>query len=171
MIAEYERPQLPSVKLQLGSTFHEYNELALQYGFLVLFSIAVPVVPLLALLNNLIEFRTDALKIIYASRRVKAEAAAGIGAWGKALRAISLTAVVCNVLYVGLTSDFFQRLSERDAAWERIWPRVVALLIFEHVLILLKLLIDFVVPDVSVALRTRITRDEYLADHPEIVAA
>ena len=64
IISDFERVPNKSIKQGLGSTFYEYNELALQYGYIVMFSIALPVAPALALANNLVEVRSDALKMI-----------------------------------------------------------------------------------------------------------
>ena len=53
--------------------FDDYTELMIQYGYVVFFSAAFPLVPLLALLNNLIEVRSDAFKLCFLARRPKAE--------------------------------------------------------------------------------------------------
>ncbi len=62
LIAEYERVPIKSVRKGLGSTFYEYNELVIQYGYIVMFSAAFPLGALLALANNLVEFRSDVVK-------------------------------------------------------------------------------------------------------------
>ena len=45
----------------------EYLELAIQYGFITLFVAAFPLAPLFALINNILEIRLDATKVIIAS--------------------------------------------------------------------------------------------------------
>ena len=42
--------------------YEEYIELAIQFGFITLFSTAFPLAPLCALINNLFEIRVDAQK-------------------------------------------------------------------------------------------------------------
>jgi len=49
--------------------FDDYNELAIQFGFITLFVAAFPLAPLFALWNNLIEIRTDSWKILTSYQR------------------------------------------------------------------------------------------------------
>ncbi len=41
----------------------------IQYGFIVLFAAAFPLAPLLAAVNNMVEIRTDAIKLLRATVR------------------------------------------------------------------------------------------------------
>jgi hypothetical protein len=61
--------------------FSEYLEMILQYGFLVLFVAAFPLAPLFALLNNLLEIRLDAKKLVFNFRRPPAMRAEDIGVY------------------------------------------------------------------------------------------
>ena len=51
----------------------------IQFGYVTFFSWAFPLAPALALLNNIVETRTDARKILHHSRRPIAHKAGGIG--------------------------------------------------------------------------------------------
>ena len=164
LIGEFERPLVKSEKQGLGSTFYEYNELALQYGYLVLFSILLPAAPVLALANNLIEVRSDALKTIYASRRTRAEAACDIGPWARALRVLSFVGLACNLGLLAVTSDFFDQLAVYAPWFGSTGARLGTVILAEHVLLGLKLLIDFVVPDVPSKVRVRLHREEFVCD-------
>jgi hypothetical protein len=118
----------------------------------------------LALANNLIEVRTDALKTIYASRRTRAEAASDIGPWARALRALSFMGLACNLALLAVTSDFFDQLA-LYAPWFETWgARLGTAILAEHILVGLKLLIDFVVPDVPSKVRVRLHREEFVTD-------
>ena len=163
LIGEFERPLVKSEKQGLGSTFYEYNELALQYGYLVLFSILLPAAPVLALVNNLIEIRSDAFKTIYASRRTRAEAACDIGPWSRALKTLSFLGLACNLALLAVTSDFFDQLALYAPWFEATGARLGTAILAEH-LLGLKLLIDFVVPDVPSKVRVRLHREEYVSD-------
>jgi hypothetical protein len=46
------------------SLFYEYLEMVLQFGFVTIFVAAFPLAPLFALINNALEIRLDAMKII-----------------------------------------------------------------------------------------------------------
>lgn len=41
----------------------EYEEMVIQFGFLALFGVAFPLAPLFAWINNVIEIRSDGLKV------------------------------------------------------------------------------------------------------------
>jgi hypothetical protein len=59
----------------------DYNEMAIQIGFMTMFAVALPIGPLLALLNNLLELRIDAGKLTRHTRRPHFRAAEDIGSW------------------------------------------------------------------------------------------
>lgn len=46
------------------STYEDYLELYIQFGYVVLFAAVSPLTALLALLNNILEIRIDAFKVL-----------------------------------------------------------------------------------------------------------
>jgi Calcium-activated chloride channel len=56
-------------------------ELALQFGFFAMFGMAAPITALINLVNNVVETRTDAFKILVVSQRPDAADASDIGSW------------------------------------------------------------------------------------------
>ncbi|XP_070190756.1 anoctamin-4-like isoform X3 [Littorina saxatilis] len=92
------------------SLFYEYLEMVLQFGFLTIFCAAFPLAPLFALLNNIVEIRVDATKLLTQLRRPVADRAATIGIWYSVLYAISRFAIITNAFIIALTSDFIPRL-------------------------------------------------------------
>jgi DNA topoisomerase IA len=50
-------------------TFHQLIYAVIQYGFITLFAAAFPLASLLAVINNMIEIRTDAFKVLTAHNR------------------------------------------------------------------------------------------------------
>jgi len=110
-----------------------------------MFSPALPGVALLALLNNLVEIRSDAHKLLRLSRRCHAlpiSPFVGIGAWRRIITLLTCAGIVTNVLLIVYTTDLFDRLEARG------WPQLAIAFIAEHILLALKLLTDWVVPDV-----------------------
>ncbi|XP_023288562.1 anoctamin-4 [Orussus abietinus] len=89
--------------------FDEYLEMILQYGFVTLFVAAFPLAPLFALLNNIVEIRLDAYKMVKEARRPLAERVEDIGAWFGILRGVTYAAVVSNAFVIAYTSDFIPR--------------------------------------------------------------
>ena len=51
------------------SPFEDYNEMILQLGFVSFFAVAFPLCPLMALVNNIVEIRSDAFKLLKAHQR------------------------------------------------------------------------------------------------------
>ena len=79
----------------------DFIELFVQFARVILFAAAMPIIaPLSALINNLFEIRTDALKLLVGSRRPKIETAAGIGAWSFAFNCVSMLAIVTNIVLI-----------------------------------------------------------------------
>lgn len=70
-------------------TFADYLELFLQFGYTFLFSSAYPMAAFWALLNNVIELRTDAFKMCRIFQRPFAEPANSIGAWQVSISLLS----------------------------------------------------------------------------------
>lgn len=69
----------------------------IQYGFITLFVAAFPLAPLFALINNIIEIRLDAYKMITNTRRPLALRAQDIGAWQGILQSITYLSIATNV--------------------------------------------------------------------------
>ena len=74
-----------------------YFFVVLQFGFITIFVAAFPLAPLFALLNNWIEIRLDARKLICETRRPVADRAQNIGIWYEILDALVQIAVITNV--------------------------------------------------------------------------
>uniref|UniRef100_A0A336K6N3 Anoctamin n=1 Tax=Culicoides sonorensis TaxID=179676 RepID=A0A336K6N3_CULSO len=89
----------------------EYLEMVIQFGFVTLFCIAFPLAPLLALLNNIIEVRVDAKKLIRCYRRVITEDVKDIGIWYGILDWIVKISGLVNGLIIAFTSDFIPKLA------------------------------------------------------------
>ena len=69
----------------------------LQFGFITIFVAAFPLAPFFALLNNWIEIRLDARKLVCQMRRPVAHRAENIGIWYDILDALVQVAVITNV--------------------------------------------------------------------------
>nr|XP_020455350.1 anoctamin-6 isoform X2 [Monopterus albus] len=90
--------------------FYEYLEMVIQFGFVTLFVASFPLAPVLALINNVIEIRLDAWKMLTQFRRFTPEKAQDIGAWQPILQAITIMAVATNAMIIAFTSDMIPRL-------------------------------------------------------------
>ena len=82
------------------STFGEFNEMAVQYGYLALFAPAFPLAPLFALINNIFEIRIDAVKFCTVHRRPRVRQSEDIGAWFDVLNILGFLAVITNATMI-----------------------------------------------------------------------
>uniref|UniRef100_A0A673HPQ4 Anoctamin n=1 Tax=Sinocyclocheilus rhinocerous TaxID=307959 RepID=A0A673HPQ4_9TELE len=98
------------IKTDRFSLFNEFLEMVIQFSFTTIFVAAFPLAPLLALLNNIIEIRLDAIKMVSLERRLVPTKANDIGVWTDVLEAIGVLAVIANGLVIGISSDFIPRL-------------------------------------------------------------
>jgi len=94
--------------------FYEYLEMIIQYGFVTLFVAAFPLGPLFALLNNILEIRIDANKLVTGTRRPPASPAANIGVWEGILHVVSILSVVTNGLVIAVTSSYITKRVYQD---------------------------------------------------------
>ncbi|VDO12932.1 unnamed protein product [Rodentolepis nana] len=81
----------------------DYLEMFIQFGFVSMFTCAFPVCGLLAFLNNILEIRSDAYKLLTSFRRPFAETANGIGVWEQAFEIVSYVAIAVNVGLIGVS--------------------------------------------------------------------
>lgn len=95
------------------SLFNEYLEMVLQYGFVTIFVAAFPLAPFFALLNNVLEVRFDANKLLRFHRRPVTQRVRDIGVWYRILDCIGKLSVITNGFIIAFTSEFIPRLVYR----------------------------------------------------------
>jgi hypothetical protein len=139
---------------QYEGTFADYDELIIQFGFVVLFVVVFPAAPILALLNNVIEFRLDASKLMSFTRRPHPKGTFDMGTWYSILNLLSWVMVISNTALI-IFSSTQARAIPNDLRW-------VSFVIVEHILIGIKLLIEFFVPDVPTDVEERLARQEVI---------
>ncbi|KAK3745062.1 hypothetical protein QZH41_014558, partial [Actinostola sp. cb2023] len=103
---------LQDIELLRTDTFADYLELFLQFGYTFLFSSVYPMATFWALLNNVIEIRTDAFKMCRIYQRPFAMPSSSIGAWQSAFEAMSVIAVITNCALIGMAANTAHWLPE-----------------------------------------------------------
>lgn len=135
-------------------TSYDYLELLIQFGYVFLFAAVFPLAPLLALANNALEVRSDALKLCAAYQRPNQRAARGINsAWLKAFEVMGVLGVVsnCALLVVdNLAPD----------AGHNLEMTLLAVSI-EHVILAAVLLVAYVVPDMPRDVHVKLLKKHY----------
>jgi len=129
-------------------TLDEYSEMVIQYGYITLFASAFPLAPLMAVINNIIEIRTDAFKLLSSTRRPDYKGASDIGVWYTVLEILGVLAVVTNCLLVGFSFNAIsQNFTTVNPGLERF--QVFAIIVcMEHAILFIKYVISTIVPDV-----------------------
>lgn len=136
-------------------TFDDYLELFLQFGYVSLFSCVYPLAAVFAVLNNVTEIYSDALKMCQVFKRPFSVPAANIGVWQLAFETMSVISVVTNCALIGMSpqvSTFFP-----DSSAELIML-VVGI---EHVILALKFILTFVIPDLPREIQIKLARLEF----------
>ncbi|KAF5304573.1 hypothetical protein FQA39_LY09624 [Lamprigera yunnana] len=90
--------------------FYEYLEMVLQYGFVTIFVTAFPLAPLFALINNILEMRLDAQKLIKYYRRPVPQRVKDIGIWLPVMDVLGRISVVSNAFIIAFSSHFIPQL-------------------------------------------------------------
>ena len=88
---------------------YEYLKVTLQFCSVTIFVSAFPLAPFFALINNWVEVRLDAQKLLCDSRRVRAERANDIGIWFPILQLVAKFSVILNAFHIAFTSDLVER--------------------------------------------------------------
>jgi len=156
--AEVESKMMPYT-----SAFDDYNEMAIQFGYLTLFAAAFPLAPLAALINNIVEMRTDAFKILNTMQRPNPKGANSIGYWKDILEIISYLAVASNCCLIFITSTTVDSFLANYGIYSRVWMAVGA----EHLVIVIKFILSKVIPDTPHWVREAYLRKEYLKEVAE----
>lgn len=87
---------------EYNSTYEDYLEMYIQFGYVVLFASVAPLAALAALINNVIEIRLDAFKLCKMYKRPLAKRAKNTGAWLLAFETLLVMSIItnCGLLYL-----------------------------------------------------------------------
>lgn len=138
---EYLKPSYSAsigVELEDG-LFDDCLELALQFGMIMMFACAFPLAFAFAALNNITEIRTDALKLLAMYKRPFPRAATTIGAWLNIFQFLIVMSICTNCALLVWLYD-------QEGKW-KIEPGLAAILVMEHILLLLKFGFSRLVPE------------------------
>lgn len=119
--------------------FDDFLELTLQFGMIMMFACAFPLTFLFAVVNNIMEMRTDALKLLVMHRRPVPRAAATIGAWLNIFQFLIVMSICTNCVLLVCLYD-------AEGKW-KLEPGLAAILIMEHILLLIKFGFSRFVPE------------------------
>jgi len=158
-LEEYEKQGKLGV---YSGTIDEYSEMVIQYGYITLFAASFPLAPFLAVLNNIVEIRTDALKLITSMARPSYKGAKDIGTWYNLLEIVGYVSVITNSFLIGFT---FKSTGSVFTGGDTHFKALAFTMILEHVIILFKFLLAYIVPDVPGDIKKALSKQNYVRDN------
>lgn len=130
-----------SSQLEMDSydgVFDDYFELVRQFSQITLFAAAFPLGAALAALNNCIEVKADAYKLVHMTRRAAPRRALNIGAWIRAFEFISISSIMTNLGIITVTASYASSVVGRD-------EEMFYMLVIEHILLLVRTIFQTVI--------------------------
>lgn len=92
-------------RLATYEVYTDYVEMAIQFGYIVLFAVAFPLSPLVAFLSNVIEIRSDLFKLCYVVRRpVPRLGLLENHTWVSVFRVMVIASVMTNALLFAVSA-------------------------------------------------------------------
>ncbi|XP_017159931.1 anoctamin-8 isoform X2 [Poecilia reticulata] len=137
-------------------TFQDYQEMFVQFGYVVLFSSAFPLAAMCALINNIIEIRSDAFKLCTGLQRPFGVRVESIGQWQTAMEAMGLIAIIVNCYLIGQCGQL-----QRLFPWLSPEMAIISIVILEHFAILLKYVIHVAIPDIPTWVKEEMAKLDY----------
>lgn len=138
-------------------TLNEYTEKVLQYGYLMMFAVSMPLAPLIVLMTHVMDRYVDSKRMLWLYRRPVAYIAQDIGVWYYILELLNVCGVITNALLIAFTSTWrIENLSTLSS-------KLAFILIFEHAVFSLKYLISALIPDMPGSVKLALRQEKYLA--------
>ncbi|XP_068599246.1 anoctamin-8 [Brachionichthys hirsutus] len=148
--------EMESCMQTCADPFQDYQEMFVQFGYVVLFSSAFPLAAMCALINNIIEIRSDAFKLCTGLQRPFGVRVESIGQWQTVMEAMGLIAIIVNCYLIGQCGQL-----QRLFPWLSPEMAIVSIVILEHFAILLKYVIHVAIPDVPTWVQEEMAKLDY----------
>jgi len=129
-------------------------ELMVQFGFQTLFISALPGATLIAYINNHLQLRYDAEKMLCDTQRVFPKGCEDIGTWQSVFELMATLAVIANSALVAFTMNIFDNYS----LVFRFWLFISA----QWFIFTMQTVIRIVIPDEPVHVLIQIAREKFI---------
>ncbi|KAL0278801.1 UNVERIFIED_CONTAM: hypothetical protein PYX00_000506 [Menopon gallinae] len=148
--------ELESNLFKYDGTFEDHLEIFIQMGYVVLFSSAFPMAAFCALVNNLIEIRSDAFKLCFIFQRPFGQRVANIGSWQNAMELMGIIAVLVNCALIGLSGQVHRMFPEMSTT-----QTILLIVALEHIVLIVRFLISYSIPDLPEWVATEMAKVEF----------
>jgi Calcium-activated chloride channel len=115
----------------------DYIEIVMRYGYVALFGAALPMLPLLALIEILIKIRVDAWTLCSLKKRPDPIRSSTIGVWKSIMLTIAYAGTLTNSGIIFITTDLIDFIPQK----------ILGFIFLEHLLLLGMCLIRIAIPD------------------------
>lgn len=142
-----------------------YESATVQFGFIVLFSVAFPLAPILATIHNIIQWRIDAHNLLIRYKRPFARQAANIGVWDNWVVTLAYIGIAMNALIISFTSEYlFNNIAgfSEKTSNEQWLIRLAFVIVFEHSVLFAHFLIMKLVPTMPERAIVSLKRQAYI---------
>ncbi|XP_039192227.1 anoctamin-10 [Crotalus tigris] len=136
-------------------TFDDYLELFLQFGYVSLFSCVYPLAAIFAVLNNITEMYSDALKMCSVFKRPFSEPTANIGVWQMAFQTMTVISVITNCILIGMSSQVNALFPDSKS------ELIIIVVLAEHLALAVKFLMSYVIADKPQDIQIKLERLEF----------
>ncbi|CAG8436167.1 9494_t:CDS:10 [Diversispora eburnea] len=143
----------------------EYEEMVVQFGFISLFGPAFPLAALFAWINNTSEIRFDAFKYVSTLQRPVGYQVQDIGMWENIMGIISQLAVLTNAIIIAFHSNWMKSTFQKftgDNEDLLLIARLTFILVFEHLVFIIKLIFAYLISDIPKSIRVATEREHYI---------
>ncbi|CAB3988342.1 anoctamin-8-like isoform X1 [Paramuricea clavata] len=154
--AKTKQPEIEAAMPVYEDTFEDYLEMFIQFGYVVLFSAAFPLAGLCALLNNVVEIRSDAFKLCTNLQRPFGVRVENIGTWQDAMELMGVIAVIVNLALLGIGGSLTRMFPGMTPA-----QRILLIIVIEHVVLAVKFAVSYAIPDIPEWVEDEIAKVEY----------
>jgi len=155
-----EQARIELQKDTYTSTFEDYLELWLQFGYVMLFSCAYPPAAYFTIINNFIEQQTDAYKLNNLYRRPFARQTDGIKAWENAFNILVYLSIVTNLALIVFSPRFFITFYEFFPEGTTVHV-VILFILLEHTFLLGRFLISYFISSVPSNIKLEMNKYRY----------
>merc|ERR1719445_2993250 len=134
-------------------------EIVVLHGYIILFVIIFPIMPLLAVVNNYIEFRLDAYNLFEAQRPVPMSAS-GIGVWKTVMSTFNMVAIGTNFGLLTFRTPLMEDILVAiglDPSERNLW---IVFFICVLIMLFVMMVVRFAVPDMSESVKEAVARQE-----------
>lgn len=144
--------------------FKAYFLTIVQFSFIIMFSISFPLAPFFAVLHNHLRRRIDLHNVLTQFKRPFAIQAQDIGMWENWAKAITYFAVLLNACTIAFSSVYFEENylhffgTDSSAEWA---SRLFFILAYEHVILFVKLLAHYFIPETPEDVKVAIAKERY----------